>query len=126
MKPISEFISLVALMSALPTQAQSEEIQFETDGFRGEVANGLTSNRPFLRLYVEPRKQSQSRTVPFVAGQLIESSESVLRTVRPSEFRAKKWPRERPIAYEVRCLPFKRFIRLDEFGTDGNDAEVCF
>jgi hypothetical protein len=53
--------------------------------------------------------------VPFTPGQRIEWSSSLLRTVRSSEFRAKKWPTERPAPYETRCVSFKPFVRLAEF-----------
>lgn len=110
-----QFLTLVVLMSALLSPAHSEEIQFETDGFHGEVVNGLTAAKPFLKSHMEPHKESPSRWVTFVPGQIIQGAESLLRTIRPSEFKAKKWPTERPVDYEAACVSFKSFIRLAEF-----------
>ena len=115
MKPVFQFIIILLLRNALVSPAQSEEIRFETDGFRGEVPNGLTTNKPFLKVHLEPGLTSPSRVVPFSPGQKIEWSASLLRTVRTSEFLAKKWPKELPAPYEAECLPFGPFIRLDEF-----------
>jgi len=47
---------VICLLIAAVSSAQSEEIQFETDGFPGEVPNGLTSNKPFLKVHLEARK----------------------------------------------------------------------
>ena len=54
MKLMFQFLTLVVLMSALLSPTHSEEIQFETDGFHGEVVNGVTTAKPFLELHMEP------------------------------------------------------------------------
>jgi len=115
MKPVFQFIVLILVVAVLEPWARSDEIRLETDGFRGEVPNGLTSKKPFLKLHVEPNKQSRFRTVPFVRGQMIQNTESLLRTIRSSVFMAKRWPTERPTRYEALCLPSKAFIRREEF-----------
>ena len=58
-----QFLTLVVVMSALLSPIHSEEIQFETDGFHGEVVNALTTAKPFLELHMEPHKESPSNLI---------------------------------------------------------------